>query len=205
MRDDGGMPGAGTIHQLAVGVTLVVALLGGGGLALLAPPTQVPHAEIVASPMVLAPFALSSPSGAFTEADLVHGWSLVFSGYTNCPDVCPTTLAQLAKAARGTEAPVRVVFATMDPARDDLSHLASYAAHFGDFVVPVTGSTAALTEFTDAFGLLRPGQVSPFDADVVAHSPTVVIVAPGARIAARVREPSTNKIIATLDQLRSQS
>ena len=205
MRDDKGMLDTASVTRLGVGAALALGALFGVVLAQLHPAPAAYSAELIDPPVELAPFRLMSEDGLLTPSSLSQGWSLVFTGYTRCPDVCPTTLAQLAAAARSLNAPPRIIFATMDPRHDDLPRLTAYAAHFGDLVTPATGSREALEAFTAAFGFLAPDQVSPFDARVVAHSPTVVVVGPGAEIVARVRQPTTTNIVATIKRLRSQS
>lgn len=94
------------------------------------------------------PFAIETTAGQrFTEADLRGTPSLVFFGYTHCPDVCPTTLAetQLWKEELGlTGKDLRILFVTVDPARDTPEVLSSYLSSFPD----VTGlvGTAEQTE-----------------------------------------------------------
>lgn len=85
-------------------------------------------------------------------------------GYTQCPDVCPTTLAVLAEAMRllGTDAPhVQVLFATVDPARDTQAVLGRYVPAFDPSFVGLRGSKAATASAAEAFGVeyeVRPGR-----------------------------------------------
>lgn len=84
------------------------------------------------------PFRLSNQQGVVT---------LLFFGYTNCPDVCPTTLADLAAARKrlGADANrVRVVFITVDPTRDTPDRLRSYMRSFDPDFVALTGSDSDL-------------------------------------------------------------
>ena len=92
---------------------LIAALAAGLGLALssrLFPPSlpgkpapALPSLEVtkvIDSPRALAPFTLQSASGPLTADGLKGHWTLVFLGFTHCPDVCPTTLTDLAKAQK---------------------------------------------------------------------------------------------------------
>ena len=81
----------------------------------------------------LAPFALEGADGTpFSEADLEGRTTLLFFGFTNCPDVCPTTLATLAGALadlRG-ERPDVVFVKASDPGRDTAEAATTYARAF---------------------------------------------------------------------------
>ena len=75
----------------------------------------------------------------FTNADLQGGWQLLSYGYTTCPDICPTTLSQLATVAtqlqRQGRGDLRILFYTVDHRRDTVSQLAAYVPFFhSDFV-----------------------------------------------------------------------
>lgn len=101
------------------------------------------------------PFRLVAADGRIvTDRSLVGKVAVVVFGYTNCPDVCPTTLsaatagaAQLGEAARD----VRILFVSVDPARDTPEVLRSYARAFGPRVTALTGSPKALADAARAF------------------------------------------------------
>lgn len=107
------------------------------------------------APAVGHPFRLVSADGrVVTDRSLLGKASVVVFGYTNCPDVCPTTMsaastgtAQLGDAARE----VRILFVSVDPARDTPEVLRDYARAFGPRVTAVTGSPQALAEAARAF------------------------------------------------------
>jgi len=84
---------------------------------------------------------------AVTAADYRGEVVLLFFGYTHCPDVCPTTLARLAAARaamRDQRGAVRVLFVTVDPARDSAALLARYAPAFGPGTTGLRGGEDAL-------------------------------------------------------------
>ena len=104
-------------------------------------------------------------AGAALTADALRGrWSFVFFGYTNCPNACPATLAELNHVqetlhVQGMEAP-RIVFISLDPQRDTPEVLQRYAAAFGSDVVGATGADEALRPLLGFFGITverRPG------------------------------------------------
>jgi protein SCO1/2 len=92
------------------------------------------------------PFKLTDQNGKpRSDADFRGEYTLVFFGYTNCPDVCPTTLQTLtdAMADLGPKAEkVTPVFITVDPERDTAKALKDYAANFTPRLVMLTGSSA---------------------------------------------------------------
>jgi protein SCO1 len=92
------------------------------------------------------PFKLTDQNGKpRSDADFRGGYTLVFFGYTNCPDVCPTTLQTLTDAMTdlGPKADkVTPVFITVDPERDTAKALKDYAANFTPRLVMLTGSPA---------------------------------------------------------------
>jgi protein SCO1/2 len=92
------------------------------------------------------PFKLTDQNGKLrSDADFRGEYTLVFFGYTNCPDVCPTTLQTLTDAMTdlGPKAEkVTPVFITVDPERDTAKALKDYAANFTPRLVMLTGSPA---------------------------------------------------------------
>ena len=104
-------------------------------------------------PRPLSSFALIDAQGeAFTSEDLVGKWSLVFFGFTNCPDICPLTMKELAEmAAQLSEAEheqLQVILGTVDPERDDSATMAEYIARYDSDFVGLTGSRVALSVLT---------------------------------------------------------
>jgi protein SCO1/2 len=107
---------------------------------------------------------------------------LMFFGYTNCPDVCPTMLLQFkqARAQFGNQADrVRFVFVTVDPDRDSAEKMKTYLGAIDPAISGLGGSQAELEPVWKAYGVYRqkePGQ-SPDDyADLLEHSSRVYLV-----------------------------
>jgi len=93
--------------------------------------------------------ALSKDDGeTFTLDDLTGHWSLLFFGYTNCPDICPVTMGVLAKAKK-TATTInhifpQVVFVSVDPERDKQEMLSDYVRYFDKDFIGVTGESALI-------------------------------------------------------------
>jgi len=107
-------------------------------------------------PRPLSAFMLKDAQQRPFEIARLHGrWSFVFFGYTNCPDVCPTTLAVLKGVAARLEqeSPLhekaQFVFVSLDPQRDSLEHLGRYVAYFNKDIVGTTGNAEQIAGFAD--------------------------------------------------------
>ena len=109
--------------------------------------------------------ALTDHTGrARTLADFRGKVSIVFFGYTHCPDVCPTTLAELAQTLKllgKQSASVQVLFVTLDPARDDAVLLARYVPSFDPTFLGLRGDDAATRAAAKSFRVFfekQPGK-----------------------------------------------
>ncbi len=140
-------------------MTRTVLALIGAGTALMAASLLVILPRLQATPdapQIGGPFTLADGAGhRVTERNFRGDWQLVYFGYTHCPDVCPTTLSTLG-AALDTLPPserrtIRVLFVTVDPARDTPSVVGPYAQAFGPEFVGLTGSPADLAPVEASF------------------------------------------------------
>jgi protein SCO1/2 len=168
--------GAAIALRTRVGVLLLVSLLAACGHN--DPPWGLRDISGLMPPL---DFTLTAASDGTT----VHGndfrgkLALLYFGYTHCPDVCPTTLSRLshAIAALGTSAgQVRILFVSVDPARDTLAQLKTYAAAFGPEVVGLHGSAAELKALTKryrvTYGYGKPDANGDYE---VSHSSAVFV------------------------------
>jgi len=117
-----------------------------GLLAVLAA-TQAPrlfrHGQAV--PAIGGDFALTDQQGRTVhDADFRGKLMLVYFGYTFCPDVCPTTLAQVAQVLKSLppeqQAEIAPIFITVDPERDTVEQMAQYVASFSPALIGLTGT-----------------------------------------------------------------
>ena len=118
----------------------------------------------------------------FDRARFEGQWSLVFFGFTYCPDVCPTTMSfldQFMSDLEGTEAEdTQVVMVSVDPARDTVEKLAEYVPFFNADFVGVTGEFLDIHRFATALNTpfrKVPGQDENYLVD---HSANVVLINP---------------------------
>lgn len=100
------------------------------------------------------PLVLTDQDGrAFDLANMRGAPAIVFFGYTHCPDVCPTTLADVRDAVKQSPVPIHVIFVTIDPARDDAAALKQYLSFYDAGFVGLTGSAAEIRRVADAWGV----------------------------------------------------
>lgn len=103
------------------------------------------------------PFEMQATTGGtFTQDDLKGTPSLMFFGYTFCPDVCPMTLAEATawKAQLGLDADdLNIIFVTVDPERDTLEHVATYLSNFGSDVIGLVGDQAQTDQIKRSYGV----------------------------------------------------
>ncbi len=118
----------------------------------------------------------------FTRDRFVDRWTLVFFGFTYCPDICPTTMAflnQFMAELEGTEVEdTEVVMVSVDPARDTVEQLATYVPYFNPEFTGVTGEFLDLHRFATALNTpfrKVPGQDENYLVD---HSANVVLINP---------------------------
>jgi protein SCO1/2 len=96
---------------------------------------------------------------------------LVWFGYTHCPDICPTTLADIRGALRLVDEPVGVVFVTVDPARDDAPAMKRYVDYYQSGFIGLTGSDAEIAATAEDWGVsYRKLESTPAAGYAMAHS-----------------------------------
>ncbi len=151
----------------------------------------------VQPPRALADFQLlDGDKQAFTRTQLQGRWSLLFFGYTHCPDVCPVTLSELTKtlpllqhAEDAAARTVQVVFISVDPARDTPELLKNFALYFNAQFIAVTGALEQLTALTDSIGARHQRLTGQGPEYRVEHSADVWLIDPQARLYAKFPAP----------------
>jgi len=135
----------------------------------------------------LPEFQLLDHNGdALTNDWFRERWTLVFFGYTHCPDICPATLQVLSTARRRMAAAdpsailPDILFVSVDPERDSIDMLEQYVRHFGEVVSGATGSPGELRKLTRTLGIFFERQPATSENDSqdynVAHSAHVVVI-----------------------------
>ena len=164
--------------------------------------------------IVLLPQSRSLPGLSLTNQDgqaqamdqLKGQWSLLFFGYTFCPDICPATLAQL-RQLKGmlpaeTQAQLRVVLVTVDPHRDNAEQLKKYLGFFDPAFMGLTGAQEDLQKLAGAVSIPYIPADTSKENYTVDHSGNLVIIGPDGSQRGFIRAPLNNdKLAAQLPQL----
>ncbi|MCP8884841.1 SCO family protein [Devosia sp. XJ19-1] len=136
--------------RIVLWVLVAVAAIGATALYVFRPPQR--PLGVTGQEFALA----STKGGTFTQSDLVGKPSLVFFGYTFCPDVCPTTLAETTawREQLGLSADdLRIIFVTVDPERDTAEMVKSYVEGFDPSVIGLVGSVEETEKAKASFGV----------------------------------------------------
>jgi protein SCO1/2 len=114
---------------------------------------------------------------AFGAADLKGHPTLVFFGFTHCPDVCPTTLVKLAQIKKAAALPgLRVLFVSVDPGRDTPAVLASYVHAFDSEFTGATGDALEIKRLAQEFGVAVARVELPGGDYAMDHSAAVFLL-----------------------------
>jgi protein SCO1/2 len=129
-------------------------------------------------PKAIADFALIAAGGRpYTRADLLSVPTLVYFGFTRCPDVCPTTLAKLAQARRlAGLATLRVLFVSIDPGRDTPAAAGLYAHAFDPSFEGVTGTPQEIRAVARNFAVAVNRVELPGGDYTMDHSAVIFLV-----------------------------
>ncbi|KAJ3713419.1 SCO1/SenC-domain-containing protein [Lentinula raphanica] len=146
-------------------------------------------------PHVGGPFSLvnctappSSPEQRFTHEDLVGKWSLVYFGFTNCPDICPAELDKVTAvvnelAQSNPNFPLQPVFISVDPARDTPSTIRTYLSDFHPSFIGLVGDFQQTKSVCKAYRVYfsTPPDADPKGDYLVDHSIFVYLMDPEGR------------------------
>ncbi|MFO1393513.1 MAG: SCO family protein [Steroidobacteraceae bacterium] len=184
---------------LRIAILAIVAFAGGLLIARAVfpprPTVSTERATVLPGAQPLPALDLVDQDGRPLGADFFEGhWTIVFFGYTSCPDVCPTTLATLAQAMKAmadlspAERP-RVLLVTVDPERDDPARLAAYVRFYDPSFLGATGTPAAVAAAAAAFGVPFAKVTLPEGGYTMDHGSALAIVGPRGAIVAYSSAP----------------
>lgn len=157
------------------------------------PAGEVPSVTEFRDRAALPAFTLRGPQGEFTEANLRGKWTLIFFGYTQCPDICPTALTLLKQLRTALDASAAVppaptfqaVFVSVDPRRDSVELLAQYMAAFDPSFIGISGDDDALAPLVGMLGVVYRRHDSAGTRNyTVDHSAAMHLIDPQGRLAA---------------------
>ncbi|HEX4896801.1 MAG TPA: SCO family protein, partial [Candidatus Limnocylindrales bacterium] len=198
--------------RLVVAMSLVLAAvvgLAGVRAALTPAATSEPSATtppaasfLYPDPRPAPPLALTDQDGApFSAGRFAGGPTLVFFGYTHCPDICPATMGIMTEASSRYGPGVRVVFVSVDPERDTVEWLGEYVRYLPPGFSALTGTSVEVRAAADAWGVRyakvetgTPGEYS------MSHTAEVYLVDGGGTL--RAHFPFGTKADAVVATLR---
>jgi protein SCO1/2 len=163
-----------------------------------AAPVELTTGTFLTPSRTLPDFSLIDQQGrTFANANLRGRWSLLFFGYTNCPDFCPTTLTTLAamqkrlRAAKATVLP-QVIFVSVDAKRDTPAQLAKYVPYFDPEFIGLTAtdqpSIEAVAKKLGVAVIIQPTSDGNYTVD---HSGSIFVLSPDGQLTAILTGPFT--------------
>ena len=148
----------------------------------------------------LSAFVLLDNEGVTIDETIFEGrWTLVFFGFTYCPDICPTTMGVLARATSKMSDPPAVILVSVDPERDTASSMDAYVRSFSPTFRGLTGEFDQIvllaSQLNVAFGKV-PGP-DP-EGYLVDHSASIAVINPKGEHVGFIKSPHGELNIATL-------
>lgn len=145
----------------------------------------------------------------FTSAQLRGKWSLLFFGYTYCPDICPTSMVLLnqfyAKLTPELASETQIVFVSVDPARDDAAKLHEYVRYFNPQFRGVTGEFMALQQFATALSIPFAKVPGGGDNYQIEHSGSIAIINPQGHYVGFLKAPhELDKLLTNYQSIHAQ-
>lgn len=136
-------------------------------------------------------FTLQTANGPISSRDLRGKVVLLYFGYTNCPDVCPASMAAGAQAltrlSAEERAKIRLLYVSVDPERDTPAKLKEYTAYFHADMIGATGTPEQIAAVTRAYGAGFVRQAPrPDGSYVVDHSAQTYVIDPDGRLAGEI-------------------
>jgi protein SCO1/2 len=179
------------LRILVVGLVVLVAAM----FMVPRAPGPMSAATVLTESRALPAVDLIDAHGSRLGLDAFRGrFTLLYFGFTQCPDVCPLTLKALADAraqlaARAPQAVPQVVFVSVDPGRDTPAAIADYLGHFDASFVGATGSDAQLAPLVAALGVTVEKHHHGDDHYTVTHNDTIYVIGPDAELVAIASGP----------------
>jgi len=138
---------------------------------------------------------MQGPDQPLTEADLKDKWSVLFFGFTNCPDICPVTLAEMnsvvAQLNENAVTPPQVLFITVDPVRDTVEKMEEYVAYFNEDFIGGSGDLTDITALASNLGIVASYTASEEGDNnySVDHTASLLVIDPQLRVRAKLNPP----------------
>ena len=162
---------AGFVYRVSLPRIMTASEMSANGLYLLETPRNIGEFDLI-----------DHHGNPFNPARLEGQWTLVFFGFTHCPDICPTTMTFLntfLESLEGTEAQdPQVVMVSVDPARDTVQQLADYMPYFNPDFIGVTGKFLDIHRFATKLNTPFRKVMDEDGSYQVDHSSNIVLINP---------------------------
>lgn len=182
-------------------------------------PDKYPSATVLAVPAPLPLFFLTDHNGEeFNQWSFVRKWTLMFFGYTHCPDVCPTALVDmnniyhnlvenddLSEKEYGIS--TQFVFVSVDPERDTVEQMKDYVPFFNKDFIGVTGDAESIGKLARPLGVgyMRVPEKDDGDDYLVDHSASLLLIDPLGRLRAIFSPPhDPDQIVEDFRKIRTE-
>ena len=164
-------------------------------------------ALIYPSPKLLPAFEMTAHDNtSFSQNQWLGKWSIVFFGFTFCPDICPTTLSSLAEVANNlpvdVKAKTQFVMVSVDPERDTVERLSGYVPFFHEDFIGITGSAEQLKTLSMSVGAVYMKQPMG-DSYTMQHTGRIFIIDPMGRRFGIFAENEANPAVIDVAQVQS--
>ncbi|MCX4026700.1 SCO family protein [Endozoicomonas sp. SM1973] len=206
-----------TVVGCIVFIILCIALLVNKvtSMPLLSPEQlQLKGTYILKTPRTLSEINLTSHDNkAFTNKELKGKWTVMFFGYTSCPDICPTTLTELkqlklklSEEYSDIAEQINYVFVSVDPGRDSIEQLSNYVPYFDKDFLGVTGDLKSIYNFANQLNIPFSPVVNPKEENyLVDHSGNLIVINPMGDYHAFIKPPlGTDKLVAVMSSIVGQ-
>ena len=167
-----------------------------------APAYTIENATVLDFPRPVPPLELTDHEGnPFTNERLRDTWTVVFFGFTHCPDVCPMTMTMLASTMKRIEAAYpqakpQVVMISVDPARDTPEQLNKYVPFFAPDFIGVTGTEAQIDALTETMGVASRRVDTGPDSYTMDHTSALFVINPDGALNAISSSPHLPEVLA---------
>ncbi len=184
-----------------LGAALVLRTFRNGPAPALPPPESLISATLVNDTQALPGFSLVRTGSPLTNTDLQGHWTLMFFGYTYCPDICPTSLATVKEMRSHLRAagiaPPEVIFVSVDPGRDTPERMLAFVGFFDPAFIGAAGDDAALAPLVKNLGV-HYERVNGPDKDhyTMDHTAAIYLIDPQSRLKAVFSWPHDPAVMA---------
>jgi protein SCO1/2 len=192
------LPAALAVIALVLGFGAAVTFFDSGSGQQQAAPEGLQGYMVSPARKIAVPDLIKGNGASFTGKDIKGSWTAMFFGYTNCPDICPTTMAMLVQAKKkaaeqGVNFP-QVVFVSVDPERDNVEMLGEYVEYFDKDFTGVTGDAKlidALARQMSVVYMRVPSVTDDPNNYHVDHSAAILLLSPEGKLTAFLTAPHT--------------